>query len=196
MSQFSRKPRTASQALVLDGELLGQIDQLRATLRSAQVAERISPAGLDSMVPKLERQIDELIQQAGDEAVVFTVKAIPGVEFDAIKREHPPTEEQMTTYRELAKSTPWAVMPEMDPSSMGADLLAACLVEPDMSEADIRSMWNELSKGEQNQLWNLALGVQVDGASIPLSRAATGTTDNGGELSTTAPNGGSPLVSS
>lgn len=186
MSSFSRKPRSASLPLVLDGELLGKIEQTRQTLRAAQAAEKVSPGGLDSPAPRLERELNELIAQAAEEAVMFVVVALPGVRFDEIKREHPPTAEQLERYRELAKTVPWADMPEFDPASMGPDLLVACLVEPKMKEDEIREFWDELSKGEQNQLWNLALGVQVEGANLPFSKAAIGQTADGGEPSITS----------
>ena len=186
MSRFSPKPRTASQAFVLDGGLLGKIDQLKRTVGLAERAERISPGGLDSPLPKLQRELDELIQRASEEAVVFTVKALPGAEFDDIKREHGPNAEQLERYREQVKGSPWVDMPEFDPASMGPDLLVACLTEPEMTEAEIRELWSALSKGEQNQLWNLALGVQVEGANLPLSKAAIGMTDDGGEQSITS----------
>jgi hypothetical protein len=196
MSQFSRKPRTASAALVLDGELLGEIDQLTQTLRTARMAEKVNPSGLNGQVPKLEAELNALTLRASEEAVVFTVKALPGDAFDEIKRNHQPSPEMMEAYREQSKVTPFISMPEMDPTSMGPDLLAACLVAPEMSEAEVRELWSELSKGEQNQLWNLALGVQVEGASLPLSRAAIGTTGNGGEPSTTPASEESPSQSS
>jgi hypothetical protein len=191
MPQFSRKPRTAILPLVLDGELLGRIDQVREMLRLAQMAERVSPQGLDGEAPRLERELNELIRQAAEEATTFKVKALPGADFDVIKLQHPPSSEQMDQFREVVKVSPWATLPEMDPTSMGPDLLVACLIEPELDEAGIRDLWSQLSKGEQNQLWNLALSVQVDGANLPLSRAATGTTDGGGELSTMSANGAS-----
>lgn len=147
------------------------------------MAEKVSPSGLNGQVPKLEAEIAELTLRASEEAVVFTVKALPGETFDEIKREHPPSAEQMDAYREQVKSMPWATAPEMNPATMGPDLLAACLVAPEMTEEEIREFWAESSKGEQNQLWNLALGVQVEGSSLPLSRAATGLIEGGGEPS-------------
>lgn len=185
MSQFSPKPRTASQAFVLDGGLLGKIDQLQRTLGLAERAEKISPGGLDSPVPKLQRELDELIQRASEEAVVFTVTALPGLAFDEIKRNHPPTKEQLERYREQAKTSPWVEMPEFDPATMGPELLVACLTEPKIPESELLELWAALSKGEQNQLWNLALGVQVEGANLPFSKAAIGMTAGGGEQSTT-----------
>jgi hypothetical protein len=189
MSSYSRKPRTASLPLVLDGELMSRIDQTRELLRLAQLAERVNPTGLDGEAPRLERQLNELIAEAAESATTFVVRALPGEDFDTIKLQHPPTAEMMEQYREQAKLSPFATLPEMNPTTMGPDLLVACLVEPDWEEDVVRGLWAELSKGEQNQLWNLALGVQVSGANLPLSRAATDTTGGGGELSTMSANG-------
>lgn len=187
--------RTASKRFVSDGAVLGEIDQVRETLRVAKLTEISNSQGLASEVPRLERQLVELAEQAANEAVTFTVQALPGETFDEIKRQHPPTEEQLDRYRTQAKVVPWADMPEMNPATMGPELLVACLIEPDWTPEEVRGYWAELSKGQQNQLWNLALDVQTDGADLPFYAAATGTTVGGGEPSTTPANGESPSPS-
>lgn len=191
-------PRTASKYLILDGALLAEIEQVRDTLKLANLAERLNPQGLDAEAPRLERRLVELSEKAASEAVRFTVKALPGSEFDEICRRHPLSSEQLERYREQAKAMPmpWVELPEYNPVSMGPDLLVACLVEPDWDEEKIREFWAGLSKGEQNQLWNLALGAQVQGADVPFFDAATATTNGGGDRSITPANGASPSPSS
>ena len=184
--------RTASKRIVTDGRVLGEIDQLAETLKLAKLSDAIDPKGLTSKVPVLERQILELAEQAAAESTLFTVAALPAAEFDEIKRQHPPTGEMLERYQIQSKTVPWVEMPEMDPATMGPDLLVACLVEPDWDEPRIREYWAQLSKGQQTQLWNLAVGVQVEGSDLPFYAAATGTTGGGGEPSTTSVNGGSP----
>jgi hypothetical protein len=180
--------RQASKRIVTDGRVLGEIDQVRQTLRLAQQTEKWNPqVGADS-VGALERQLTELAERAADDSLEVTVQAIPGEEFDDIARKHPPTKEQLDRWREQAKVFPMAEMPEWNAASMAPDLLAACLVEPAWSE----EWWKGLSKGTQNQLWNLALSVQVAGADLPFFSAATGTTSGGGEPWTTPANGASP----
>jgi len=141
--------RTASKRLVNDGELLGQIDAARETLRLAKLAEESNPGGLASEVPKLQQEILDLSERAANEAVLFTVRALTGEAFDEIKRQHPPSEEQLERYKQQAQVIPWAEMPEMNPDTMAPDLLVACLIEPDWSPEQIRSYYAELSKGQQ-----------------------------------------------
>jgi hypothetical protein len=184
--------RTASRRFVTDGRILGEIDQARQTLRNAQQAEKWNPQVGEGSVGALERRLVELAEAAADGSLEVTVQALPGEEFDDIARRHPPTSEQLDRYRIQAKTLGWAEMPEWDDRSMAPDLLAACLVEPVWSE----EWWKGLSRGTQNQIWNLALGVQVAGADLPFFNAATGTTNGGGELSTMPANGASPSQSS
>lgn len=189
-------PRTASKHLILDGELLAKIDEVRDSLRLAKMAEQISGPALGAEAPRLEQQLLQLGEEAAAKAVRFTVRALPGEEFDDLCRRHPLSPEQLTRYREQVKSMPWAEMPEFNPQTMGPDLLVASLVEPDWPEERVREFWRSASKGEQNQLWNLALGVQVQGADVPFLEAATATTNGGGDRSIMPANGASPSQSS
>lgn len=188
--------RTASRRLVNDGRILTKIDETRQLLELAKLAEKADPKGLDSDLPRLEQQLLDLAERAADEAVLFVVRALPAEEFDEIKRRHPPSEEQLERYKTQARVVPWVEMPEVNPSTCGPELLAACLVEPDWPAEEIADYWKGLSKGQQNQLWNLAYNVQLEDSTLPFYGAATGTTDGGGEPSTTPANRASPSQSS
>lgn len=184
--------RTASKRIVTDGRVLGEIDQLRHTLKLAQQTEKWNPQVGENSVGALERRLTELAEKAADDSLEVTVQALPGEEFDDIARRHPPSSEQLDRWREQARVFPLAEMPEWNAATMGPDLLAACLVEPKWSEV----WWKGLSKGIQNQLWNLALSVQVAGADLPFFNAATATTNGGGDLLTSPANGESLSPSS
>ncbi|HKY46710.1 MAG TPA: hypothetical protein VJQ79_01890 [Acidimicrobiia bacterium] len=177
--------RTASKRIVTDGRVLGELDQIRHTLKLAQQTEKYNPRVGEGSVAALERRLSELAEAAADGSLEVVVQAIPGEEFDDIARQHPPTLTQLDRWREQAKVFPLAEMPEWDDRGMAPDLLKACLVEPEWSD----EWWRGLSKGTQNQLWNLALSVQVAGADLPFFNAATGTTSGGGDLLTTPSNG-------
>lgn len=179
--------RQASRQIVTDGHLLGEIDQLRRTLQLAKEAERFNSQGLADESLRLERELHDAAAKAAESALVVTVEALPAEEFDEIARRHPPTATQLDKWREQSRMFPLAEMPEWDDRGMAPDLLAACLIEPKWSEA----WWKDLSRGTQNQLWNLAISVQVAGADLPFFNAATGTTSGGGEQSTIAANGAS-----
>lgn len=188
--------RTASRRLLQDGGLLTEIEETRHLLNLARRAEKISPGGLDSDAPRLERKLNELAEKAAAEAVLFVCQTIPADDFDDIARRHPPSDNQLARWREQAKVNPFTPMPEINDATAGPDLLASSLVEPNWPEERIREWWANASKGERNQLWNLAFGVQTEGADIPFSTAATDTTIDGGELSSTPPNEESPSANS
>lgn len=177
--------RQASKRIVTDGRLLGEIDQLRHTLRLAKDAERYNSRGLADESPRIEQELHDLASKAAESALSVTVEALPAEEFDDIARRHPPTAAQLDKWREQAKVFPLAEMPEWDDKGMAPALLAACLREPAWSDR----WWGELSRGIQNQLWNLAISVQVAGADLPFYNAATDTTSGGGDQLTSAANG-------
>lgn len=185
---MARTRRTASKRLVQDGALLSEIEETRHLLHLARKAEARNPQGLASEVPRLERQLSELAERAATEAALFVCQAIPADDFDEIKRQHPPTPPDLERWREQAKVNPFAPMPEWNYRTMGPDLLEACLVEPEWSRAEIEEWWREASEGERNQIFNLAIELQVQGADVPFFDAATATTNGGGEPSSTPAN--------
>ena len=181
--------RRASKRLIWteEGErLLDEIEETRHTLQLARQAERFNPRGLDTEVEPLERKLNELAERAAREAVLFVVRELPGDEFDDLVRRHPPTDLQLERWRQQAKVNPFTPMPEWNDATMGPDLLAACLEEPDWDTDRIRSEWKQAGKGRRNQLWNLAIEVQGAGADVPFFTAATDTTGGGGESSSSA----------
>lgn len=178
--------RKASKRLIWteEGErLLDEIEETRQTLQLARQAERVSPQGLNADAPRLERRLNELAERAAHEAVLFVVRELPGDDFDDLVRQHPPTARQLDRWREQAKVNPFTPMPEWDDSTMGPELLIACLEEPDWDPERIRLEWKQAGRGRRNQLWNLAIGVQGAGADVPFFNAATATTNGGGEPS-------------
>lgn len=189
--------RTASKRIVTDGRILGEIDQLRHTLKLAQQTEKWNPQVGENSVAALERQLADLAEKAADDSLEVTVQAI-GEEFDDIARRHPPSSVQLDRWREQAKvftdakMYPMVEMPEWDHETMAPVLLKACLVTPEWSD----EWWKGLSRGTRTQLWNLALSVQLAGADLPFFNAATATTNGGGDLSTSPVNGASPSPSS
>ena len=184
--------RVESKQIITDGRVLGEIEQLRQTLRLAKLSEIANSQGLADESPRIERRMVELAEQAAENALTVTVRALTGDEFDDIARRHPPSEEQLNRYRIQAKAVGWAQMPEYNDRTMAPELLKACMVEPDWSD----EWWKDLSRGTQNQLWNFAHGVQVQGADLPFFNAATATTNGGGDRSSSAVNGASPSPNS
>lgn len=188
--------RQASRRIVTDGRLLGEIEQLQDTLKQAKQAERFNSRGLADESPRLEQQLVELARQAAESSVLFVVEGLPAEEFDNLTRKHPPSSQQLERFREEVKAKPWVEMPEWDPQALSLDLLAACLVEPKWSSDELEKFWRSLTRGSQNELYNLALSVQVAGVDLPFSNAATATTNGGGEPSTSAASGDFPSRSS
>lgn len=191
----TRTTRTTSRSFVFDGELLGEVERVRAMRDQARKLERMQPQGLGSEAEKLDKEYQELVEKAASSAVVFKAQAVDSEWLDDLKRRHPPSESQLERYREEVKNNPlFARLPAINPDSAGPELLAEAIVSPTMSVEQARRLW-QTNKGQRNELWNLAWNVQEEGSELPFSSVATATTDGGDEGSSTPASGESPSQS-
>jgi len=192
----SRKPRTVSRPLVMDGELLGEIDQVRAMRDQARLAERAQPQGLGSPAEKLGAQLNELVERAANEAVTFVAKTVDADWLDELKRNHPPSSAQMERYKERAAAAPmFARPPVINPDTAGPELLAQAMVDPAMNVDQAARLW-VTSRGQRNELWSLVWDIQEEGSELPFSSAGTGMTGGGAGESNTPATRESPSPSS
>lgn len=191
----SRTTRSTSRTFVFDGELLGELERVRAMRDQARRLEKLQPQGLGSEAEQLEIEYRELVEQATEAAVVFKAQAVDSDWLDDLKRRHPPSDEQLSRYREEVKQNPlFARVPSINPDTAGPELLAQAIIDPVMTVDQAKRLW-QTNKGQRNELWNLAWNVQEEGSELPFSSAATAPTTGGGEKSSTPANTESPSPS-
>ncbi|MCI0544218.1 MAG: hypothetical protein L0Z49_07190 [Actinobacteria bacterium] len=186
----------------LDGELLGEIDNLREEWKRATRVDMRAGGGLASTAPGIGARLAEAEQRADDEATTFRVRALAGEAFDDLKRRYPPTEEQWQRYREEAAASPLLTRaPEFDLDEVWPRLIGLSVVAVDgedvaWTEADGIELWRSLHDGARADLGNAVWNVNNRSSIRPTSGIGTEETASSDPESTTPLNGGSPSPSS
>jgi len=116
---------------------------------------------LDQLKSKKRRSQTVTIDLNGSE-VELKFEAISYKELDALQAKHPPTQDQRVNGASFNRNT-------FPPA-----LIAACSVEPKITETDAREIWSseEWSTGELNTLFDAVSGLCMKGLDVPFT--ATG----------------------
>lgn len=106
-----------------------------------------------------KRRTKDVTVDLGGETITLKFQAISGTEMDKLRAKHPPTAKQRA--EGLGVNT----------DSFAPALVAACSLEPKMSEDDVREIWasDYWGAGELNTLFNAASDVCLEGANIPFT---------------------------
>ena len=106
-----------------------------------------------------KRKTSELLINVNDEQLVLKFQAISAVELDKLRAKHPPTKVQQANGQGINFET-------FQPA-----LVAATLIDPEMSEDDAREMWasDYWSSGELMQIFEAASDVCLAGLDVPQS---------------------------
>jgi hypothetical protein len=155
------KARIHRVSLVLDGDLLDEHERLTAALASL-------PDGGNSEA--LEDALDQLDEQIREAEVTFVFRGIGRGRWRKLLADHPPTDEDKAIGSEFNSETfPFAAM-------------AASIVEPSLSEADLLSLNEDaLAEVDFQEIWLACLIANLGsaGSTRPESRAARASAANG-----------------
>jgi len=115
-------------------------------------------ATLDLLRSKKRRTKTVTLAINGEDAE-FEFAAISSHELDKLQGKHKPTAQQKL------EGLAW------NPDTFAPALVAMCLVEPEVSEADMREIWEsgEWSMGELSTLFNTASNLCMEGMDIPFT---------------------------
>lgn len=97
----------------------------------------------------------------GEDEVEMTFKAISSHELDKLQSKHKPTMEQ--------KARGFA----FNVNTFAPALVAACSVEPELTEADAKEIWESetWSTGELNHLFDTCSSLCMEGMQVPFSKS-------------------------
>jgi hypothetical protein len=153
--------------LVMDAEAAAEVLALEDLLEQAQRHDEVTGA-------ETARDVARILQDAEGRAeasrVRFTLEAISHRAYQALRKEHPPTKEQI----EAAVRAGGEGEPHYDPDTFAPALVMAQLTDPTPADADeFAAFWDDLSDGQANQLWMPAVAVQLQIPELgPRSQAA------------------------
>lgn len=136
-------------------------DTIKVQAARSEQSKADKQNALDLLKSKRKRSRTVEIEVNG-EKVELTFQAISYKELDKLQAQHPPTQEQRIAGAAFNRAT-------FPPA-----LVAACSVEPKMTYADARDIWesDEWSTGELNALFDVVSGLCMQGLDIPFT--ATG----------------------
>jgi hypothetical protein len=183
---------------LMDGTVQSRIDDIVDRLDRARKAELRNPQGLATKVPGLEAELAAAESDADRASVTFTVRAMPGGEYDALELRFPPTEEQWANYRKVAEVSPlMANPPRVDGDALAPSLLAACVAEVDgrpveWSESDCARLWGTLHEGARADLLEAVYQVNSRRSGRPLFESGSDETPSSTPESPTPPSTESP----
>jgi len=124
-----------------------------------QAQSKTDKSRLFDMLKNKKRKTAELVVVVNDEQITLKFEAISATELDKLRAKHPPTKTQQANGQGINFET-------FQPA-----LVAATLVEPEMTEDEARQMWTSdyWSAGELNQIFETASDVCLAGLDIPPS---------------------------
>ena len=160
--------RVVDVVICLDPEIADQIHEARAavtTAKNADSAQATDAPALASGSGNTEEAAIAALAKLTDKAekaellVMFQFGGLGSREFNRLRREHPPTEEQMDDplIRQLGRRR--STMLQWDPEEFPPALLSACATEPPMTVEQAKGLSDVLDGREWQALVESALSA-------------------------------------
>jgi hypothetical protein len=145
----------------LDLDAVREVERLEGELDAKDLKPAAKAALLKSLT-KAQAKVEET-------TVELLMRAVGSKAYDALILKHPATDEQNEESQETTGR----------PASYNADtfpaaLIAASLVEPKLTEAEVREITDEWTSGEVARLWVVALQVNSQSELVNLGKASHG----------------------
>lgn len=137
------------------GALADEHDDLDAQLKALKDWEPAHLAEADPRVAIAERILDLEAEMSASE-VEFRFRALGRPKYRALRDAHPGTAEQ-----------------RFNPDTFPEALIAACSVEPKMSEADVAALFDVITDGSVEILFMAAYSINEGLSRVPFSKAAS-----------------------
>lgn len=159
-----KQPQRRTVSLPLDPSMVERVEAARHAARVARVAASQSEEGGDDYeaLKALVVEKEEDLAKAEDEWVAnlahFVFEGLGRRKFEALTVEHPPTREQRDRAKAVGGFASW------NPDEFAPALISACLVEPKLSTAEVRELWDHpaWNQAELGELFEAAIFVCRD----------------------------------
>jgi len=158
------KARETSVDICLAGDLLAEHERLSDELdRAVREHESRASRSLGDTNPTvgLAEQVRALEEQITEATVSFRFRAVPRSKYRELEAQHPGRPD---------KAEAW------NPETFAPALIAACSLDPRMSEADVSRLMDTLNAGQAEQLFNAAWTCCNEAPRVPFNAAASALT--------------------
>ncbi|MGW3330292.1 hypothetical protein ACWDF9_07055 [Streptomyces rubiginosohelvolus] len=151
------KPREGSTTILLDGQAAGEIERLEAEL--LQVSEDWQPSDLAEGHPgrKISEQIAKLRKEVKASEAVFRFRYIGDEAYSSLLASHPSKDPNEG----------------FDSVTFPRALISASAVDPEMTEDDVKQLFEVISQGDIKKLFDTAWDVHNSSGLVPFSLAAS-----------------------
>jgi hypothetical protein len=153
-----------SVSVCLHADLTAQMGGLERQLAVAE-GERAAGAGSlasGSRSRVISEQINALREVMLEHTLEFRVRALPRHRFTALRKEHPPRE-----------GNAFDAAAETNLETLTEALVRACVVEPELDDADWAALDENFSDAQWQLLANAAWAVCARDVAVPFSRSAS-----------------------
>jgi hypothetical protein len=156
------KRREKSVYLCLAGEEIAELDRLERQL--AELGKAWQPGSLADADPreKLAKQVAAARKKVRGAETEFRFRALGDKEWSDLLAAHPSQD----------KAQMW------DPETFGPALIAACAVDPVMSAAQVRELFDVINLAQRDDLWRGAYEVNTEAPGLPFSLTDSGILDS------------------
>jgi hypothetical protein len=141
-------------------DLQAEWEQAEQDLAKAEAQARDSLAGLGAAGKATAKRIQELEEQMAEHTVAVKLRALPHKAWSDLLAKHPPREDH-------------AGDGAFNSDTFGVGLLAACAVDPVMTDEQAGALVDRLSSGQWNELFSVLWGLNRSGVEVPKSRRAS-----------------------
>lgn len=154
-----KKPATKTVLMVLDPELGGRYLDAEETLKEAKSKLDLWPDQKEhkAAFAKARREFDAIRTEVEENSAEFVLRALSRPMVDRLMDEHPATKKQVDEAEDEGKTPPtW------NGDTFPQALVAASLVEPEVTLEDVQGMWDspDWNQAELMTLFMAALEVQ------------------------------------
>ncbi len=152
--------RETTYRLCLRGDLIAEHEALEAELARLTSQGGWTASSLSDVSPVVElaAKIEALQAELREQTVTLRFRALRRVDWEALVAAHPgKTEDE-----------------KFDVESFAAPLVAACLVDPELSPAEFDDLWDDALNHEQrDEVFGAAWAANTEATAVPFSERAS-----------------------
>ena len=166
-----KKPVIKKVLIALDGEKADDFNEARSRLEDLEQQALDNPKDKDIQSDLIEAKdkFNELKETIDDDLIEFSFRSIGRRRYEEIFEECPPTTKQK---QEAAKNG--EEEPQWNPETFPPAIIAASIVDPEMSEDDVYDMWEstDWNQAELTSLFLAALTANAERKVVDLGKGS------------------------
>lgn len=138
----SKKPTIERVPILLDPDLAERFSNAKSEYELARIRLEAAPGNAERAdeFDAAKVAYDEALAAAEDELAEFVFRSVGRARWDELVTEHRPTEEQQKKHR---RANPKANPLEWNPDTFPIAAVAASLQSPELTEADVKELWDD-----------------------------------------------------